>query len=242
MNSGKTSQPAWKRLVIDPATEQQYFTPMERVPLFPLGLVLLPRMPLPLHIFEERYRLMVQECIDRDSAFGVLLHTGTKVQTVGCLARIESVINSYDDGRKDILTVGTERFKVRHMYEEKAYLEGDIELFKDVPENNTPENTMKTLREDAVASLKGFARAAGYNVDDEFLGSLETEELSFLLATTDVFSIEEKQKLLEMRSSAERLRLAARSLSESSHRREMTARIREILGKDDNENIDHIFN
>ena len=67
-----------------------------RIPVFPLGLVLMPRMPLPLHIFEERYRRMIGDCLETDSPFGVLLHTGTTIQTVGCMARIESVINRYD--------------------------------------------------------------------------------------------------------------------------------------------------
>lgn len=214
---------------------------MERVPLFPLGLVLLPRMPLPLHIFEERYRLMVRHCMDTGEPFGILLLTGTTIQNVGCLAAIEHVVNTYDDGRSDILTVGTERFRTRAIYEQKSYLEADIEIFRDAPDSGSPDD-LDALRNEALTHLKDFASHSGYTVDENFLQSLELEELSFLLATTDVFSLEERQQLLELQSTRRRLEIAATALSESSRRRTMASAIRQILGKDDSEDINHFFN
>lgn len=212
-----------------------------RVPVFPLGLVLMPRMPLPLHIFEERYRLMVQQCIDEEGPFGVVLHTGTTLQSVGCLASIENVINHYDDGRLDILTVGTERFRVEAMYEEKAFLEADINPFEDLPISGQHESELHKLTETAMEDLKEFAQIAGYEIDESMLGNLSPEELSFLLSTTDVFSTEEKQQLIELRSTTDRLERAARAIHAGRERRAMTQRIQEILGKDD-EDINHLFN
>ena len=214
---------------------------MNRVPVFPLGLVLMPRMPLPLHIFEERYRLLVARCLEQDEPFGVLLHTGTTVQTVGCLARIDSVINRYDDGRLDILTIGTERFRVTAMHEDQSYLEADIEVFRDAAIPGEEVQAVSDLSRTAIDDLTEFARVAGYDVDTTMLESLEPEELSFLLATTDVFSTEEKQQLIEMRSTPDRMRRAARALDAGRERRAMTQRIREMLGKDE-EDIDHLFN
>lgn len=213
---------------------------MTRVPMFPLGLVLMPRMPLPLHIFEERYRDMVARCLEEDEPFGVLLHTGTTVQSVGCLAQIDSVINQYDDGRLDILTVGTQRFRVTSMHEDLSYLQADIELFTDEPAAEAESANIAELADQAIRDLDEFARVAGYEVDTAMLSGLEPEELSFLLATTDVFSTEERQQLIELRSTAERMRRAARALDAGRERRSMTERIREMLGKDDD--IDHLFN
>ena len=212
-----------------------------RLPMFPLGLVLMPRMPLPLHIFEERYRLMISHCLEEEVPFGVLLHTGTTVQSVGCLASIDSVINRYDDGRLDILTVGTDRFRVAAMHEEKAYLEADVQVFHDDPIPESQHQDVAALSENAMNDLARFAEVAGYEVDTSILENLSLEELSFLLATTDVFSTEEKQQLIELRSTPDRMKRAARALDAGRERRTMAQRIREILGKDD-EDIDHLFN
>ncbi len=207
------------------------------VPLFPLGLVLLPRMPLPLHIFEERYRLLINRCIDEEREFGVVLQTGSNLQTAGCLARIDSVINRYDDGRLDILSLGTQRFHVLSMHETKSYLEADVEFFSDAS-SDTPE-TNESAR-NAIESLKMFAAVAGYEVDFDVIAKLDFEELSFLLATTDVFSVEQKQKMLESTSTDDRLQLTRSVLAESARRRAMTGRIKEIIGGD--ADITHMFN
>ena len=212
-----------------------------RVPVFPLGLVLMPRMPLPLHIFEERYRLMVEHCLEEEEPFGVVLHTGTTIQSVGCLASIENVINRYDDGRVDILTVGTQRVRVRGMHEDKAYLEADVDIFEDLPVSSDHASDLEKLTETAIEDLREFAQMAGYEVDQSMLGDLTPEELSFLLSTTDVFSTEEKQQLIELRSTTDRLERAARAIHAGRERRAMTQRIQEILGKD-NEDINHLFN
>ena len=77
-----------------------------KIPLFPLGLVLLPQMPLPLHIFEERYKLMIGECLEKNEEFGIVYFNGTDIQAIGCTASIHKVVKRYNDGRLDILTRG----------------------------------------------------------------------------------------------------------------------------------------
>lgn len=214
---------------------------MTRLPMFPLGLVLMPRMPLPLHIFEERYRAMIGRCLDEELPFGVLLHTGSTVQTIGCLASIDSVINTYKDGRMDILTVGTERFRVGAMHEAQSYLEADVEVFHDDTIEGDQQTRVGQLASSAIEDLVEFAHEAGYDVDITLLEQLSYEELSFLLATTDVFSTEEKQQLIELRSTADRMQRAARALDAGREKRSMTRRIKTMLGKDD-EDITHLFN
>jgi Lon protease-like protein len=136
---------------------------------------------------------MIGDCLETDSPFGVLLHTGTTIQTVGCMARIESVINRYDDGRLDILTVGTDRFRVSAMHETKVYLEADVDILRDEPLPEELTETISELSEAAMADLAEFcAGSGGTRWTSRFLKDLRPEELSFLLATTDVFSTEEK--------------------------------------------------
>ena len=105
----------------------------QRIPLFPLGVVLLPRMPLPLHIFEERYKEMVARCLDENLPFGVVYASGSRFQSNGCSARIERVLKEYDDGRSDILTLGEHRFTVDQVHEHRSYFEADVSFFEDEP-------------------------------------------------------------------------------------------------------------
>jgi Lon protease-like protein len=109
------------------------------LPIFPLELVLLPEEILPLHIFEERYKLMIGECLAaRESKtgqqeFGVVFARGNEIETVGCCARILNVIRKYNDGRMDIATVGGRRFEILYTDEKRPYLRGGIALFDDDP-------------------------------------------------------------------------------------------------------------
>jgi len=80
----------------------------DRIPLFPLNVVLLPGADLPLHIFEPRYRKMVRDCLDNKTEFGMLLALVDGVAGTGCTAEILEVVKTYNDGRMDILTVGRE--------------------------------------------------------------------------------------------------------------------------------------
>ena len=76
------------------------------IPLFPLGVVLLPQMELPLHIFEERYKVMINECLEQEREFGVVHYDGTDIRSIGCTAKILGVVKHYEDGRMDIVTRG----------------------------------------------------------------------------------------------------------------------------------------
>src|SRR5947208_4835371 len=85
------------------------------LPLFPLDMVLLPGVPLPLHIFEPRYREMISECLAQEKPFGVVRVKEEGVAEIGCTAEIITVTKKYPDGRMDIVTEGRERFEVMHM-------------------------------------------------------------------------------------------------------------------------------
>src|SRR5436190_914530 len=101
---------------------------MERFPLFPLGLVLLPQELVPLHIFEDRYKLMMGECLEREEEFGIVWLSDDGLRDIGCTARITQVIERFDDGRLNILVEGAQPFRLLRRIEDMPFPAGDVEL------------------------------------------------------------------------------------------------------------------
>ena len=102
-----------------------------RIPLFPLDVVLFPGQAVPLHIFEPRYRQMTRHCIDTQSPFGIVFLQDGNVAQTGCSAMIVKVLKEYEDGSSDILTAGQSAFRLVHTYNEKPYLEADVEYLEE---------------------------------------------------------------------------------------------------------------
>src|SRR5271163_2395532 len=105
----------------------------ERIPLFPLNVVLLPGAELPLHIFEPRYREMVKHCLQDKLEFGMLLSLPKGLARVGCTAEIVEVLKREEDGRMDILTVGRAPFRVLEMFTDAPLVEGRVVYLEDQP-------------------------------------------------------------------------------------------------------------
>ena len=169
---------------------------VERFPLFPLGLVLLPQELVPLHIFEERYKTMIGKCLDEEGEFGILWLSDDGLKEVGCSARISRVLERFDDGRLNILVEGGDPFRLLRKIEDLPYPAGDVELLGDADEGDP----------DAAAR----ARQRYADLLEEVTDSRpESDDLSQLdaygmAATLDV-ALEAKQKLLEVRSESGRL-------------------------------------
>jgi Lon protease-like protein len=198
------------------------------IPLFPLGLVLLPRMPLPLHIFEERYKLMIAECIERQAAFGIVFFNGSDIQTTGCTASMLKVLKHYSDGRLDILTHGEKRFVIKEMYDRKPYMEGRVTFFDDVPDENA--GACQQLARSGMALLKQFATIADMQNGYGFSERMDSGSISFVIAGCEGFSQEEKQQFLEMTSTYKRLRKCVAALEKIIERTKITSEIRKIIG------------
>jgi Lon protease-like protein len=109
------------------------------LPLFPLDVVLLPGTPLPLHIFEPRYKEMISECRANDAPFGVVRALDDGVAEVGCTAEIVSVTKEYSDGRLDLVAEGRNRFEVLELNRERSFLQAEILLVPDEPGPPTEE-------------------------------------------------------------------------------------------------------
>jgi Lon protease-like protein len=201
---------------------------MNRIPLFPLGLVLLPGMSLPLHIFEERYKLMISECLAADTPFGLVFFDGRSIRSIGCMARVYRVLHRYEDGRMDILTRGEQRFFIHETIEEKPYMEAQVVFFDDeaAPASENPAEVLRN----AHAALRQMEDAG---LPEEIMeeGALtDPRELAFAIAALEGFSHEERQRFLEMTSTAERLQKCVEVLGRIAERARLTIKIQKIIG------------
>ncbi|HEV2426162.1 MAG TPA: LON peptidase substrate-binding domain-containing protein [Terriglobia bacterium] len=177
------------------------------LPLFLLEIVLVPDEVVPLHIFEERYKEMIGECLEKrerapdEAEFGVVYLRGKQAQRVGCTARIKDVIRRHDDGRMDILAVGQRRFEVLFTNDRKPYLRAAVEFFDDeetaVPDKSQVDRARSLFR-DVLQRLEITADPAG--LEREF------RRLSFQIAAALPIGPEFKQQVLVMRDERERLR------------------------------------
>jgi len=168
-----------------------------RIPLFPLNTVLFPGAALPLHVFEERYREMVGECLAQDKPFGVVRADEEQMSIVGCTAKILRVVQRYDDGRMDILCEGGERFEIEGLDESRAFLQADVEFFEDEGARSTRDD-----REDCAALHFATLQMAGLQLPAMHLDL--NAPVAFQLADALPSDLGFKQQLLASRSDADR--------------------------------------
>ena len=175
----------------------------ERIPLFPLNVVLLPGATLPLHIFEHRYRQMVRRCVEDQCEFGILLAAPKGIVRVGCTAQVTEVIKRYNDGRMDIVTVGRSPFRITQLlnpndYADDQLLEGEVDFLDDRDTRIDARMQKELLRLYEVCHTLLFDDYP-HNVATE-----DAESLSFLVASTLPLDLLWKQQILELRSENDR--------------------------------------
>jgi len=167
------------------------------LPLFPLDVVLLPGTPIPLHIFEPRYREMIGECMAQKTAFGIVRAKEDGIAEIGCTAEILDVTKRYDDGRMDILCEGRRRFEVMGLNEERTFLQAEVTYFDDDPGSDPSDQVNEALR-----LYLDLIRLLDSDADAPEAG---TPQLSFQLAAPMPLDLDFKQALLGMRSERERI-------------------------------------
>ncbi len=186
---------------------------IDRLPLFPLPLVMLPNEILPLHIFEDRYQQMLKDVEATNKMFGVLLFEPVEdfierpsTGTIGCVAEIRDT-DMLDDGRANIVTLGVVRFRlIDYIDDGEPYLVGDIEYFED---EDTDDIETEPLADEVFDLFQRIAKAAFKmsggrgRLPDIHRG--DAEQLSFLVTAAFNFENELKYELLKMTSTAERL-------------------------------------
>jgi Lon protease-like protein len=170
---------------------------LDRIPLFPLNVVLLPGADLPLHIFEPRYRQMVKSCLENKTEFGMLLSLPKGVARVGCTAEILEVVKRYPDGRMDILTVGRSPFRVIELYEDNPLLEGHVDYLED-RDTSCDLRLRRELVELYETCYTLLFSDYPKNIADD------PDMLSFVIASTLPMDLLWKQQILESRSEDDR--------------------------------------
>ena len=185
-------------------------------PLFPLAMVALPSEVVPLHIFEERYKTMIGDCLDAESEFGIVWLADDGLRPIGCACEITEVLERMDDGRMNILTRGTRPFRVVERQDELAYPAGEVEFLED-REESVDSGTMQTARE-TYADL--VEQATDRRPDDDELAAMGAYDMA---ATVD-FGLEAKQGLLDLRSENARLRLVTRLFRAAARRLDFVER------------------
>jgi Lon protease-like protein len=166
--------------------------------LFPLELVLLPGERVPLHIFEDRYRELIGECLSEGVGFGLILENEDGLREVGTTTAVVELIDTFDDGRMNVLVEGRERFRVLELTEGRSFLTAEIEPLEDDGEQPSADETDR-----AVALFRRLVTVA--EADEVEEPRADSPLLSFELASRVDFGHDLKQELLELRS--ERLRL-----------------------------------
>lgn len=170
---------------------------MNLLPIFPLDLVLFPGAPLPLHIFEPRYKEMIADCIAQKMAFGVARAKESAVAEVGCTAVILNVAKQYDDGRMDIAAEGVRRFTIADLNHDRDFLQAEVAYFDDdepLQARQTDQDTALQLHEQLFETL-----------DQEYDLDASKPMLSFQLVNVLPVDLDFKQSMLEMKSEQERL-------------------------------------
>jgi Lon protease-like protein len=197
-------------------------------PLFPLGLVAVPGESVPLHVFEDRYRRMIEQCLSAEPGspgheFGIVWLSDEELKDVGCACEIARVLERMDDGRLNILARGTRPFRLLERQDDLPYPAGVVEFLLD--DEGEGGAAFDEADEVASASARELYRELVEQATDRQLGEDELNEMSaYEMAATVEFTKEAKQELLELRSEPARLRLLALLLRAAIKRLELIDR------------------
>jgi ATP-dependent Lon protease len=208
---------------------------VSELPLFPLPIVLFPGVPLPLHIFEPRYRQMLEDIRGNNNLFGLsyledaLENEIPPAGHVGCVAEVTET-QTLPDGRSNILTQGVIRYRVEKYVERgDEYLVAQVSFFEDEPEDSD------ALRASAAEVAALFTRIASAvrKINDERanlpdISETEPQKLSFLVAAAVELDTDVKQQLLQMRSTSERLNRLSETLALVVGNYEERARVHDL--------------
>jgi len=188
-------------------------------PLFPLGIVALPSEVVPLHIFEERFKTMIGECLERESEFGIVWLSDDGLRPIGCAVEIDEVLDRLEEGRMNILTRGTRPFRIVARQEDLAYPAGEVEFLVD-----KTEPVDSRLLDEAHETYAALVEQATDRPPET--GELAPMGAYDMAATVD-FGLDAKQGLLDLRSENARLRLVTRLFRAASKRLDFIERAQE---------------
>lgn len=186
------------------------------LPLFPLETVLLPGQRMALHIYEERYKEMIGECVATGGSFGIVRAVGRGIARRGCAATVEKILKRYDDGRLDIAAVGEQPFEIVELDDERSYLRAQVRWYEDEPGTMAPEG----LTREAATAWAELNRLKGGEEEEApetgFEMALISEDLDF------------RQSVLELRSDAERMELVLEHLRKETRNERVRLEMKKV--------------
>ena len=186
----------------------------ERIPLFPLAIVLLPQSQVPLHIFEDRYKKMVDECLENGTTFGINFIEDSKLHSIGCTARVAEVVKRYPDGQLDIITEGLRRYQIVSVdnSDPQDLLYAQVKWITDRDEPRDQE-----LAGEAISLFNELCEVA-------YIGTIDSLDISewvqddrlpsFAIAQKSGLEADQRQALLGITSENERLSILRNFLSQ----------------------------
>ena len=177
---------------------------MPELGLFPLGIVLLPTEQIPLHIFEDRYQELIGECLEHEREFGLVYADEDGLREIGTRAAVTEVLDRFEDGRLNIVVKGRDRFRLLELTTGRLFQTGVVELVDEEPDPPDPD--------DAARALELFRRLVELTGADVEPPPQDAAQLSFELAGRFEFAPELKQRLLQLMSERERVKLLAELL------------------------------
>lgn len=172
--------------------------PMDSLPLFPLDVVLYPDEVLPLHIFEDRYKEMIDRAMAQDTPFGIVLQVDGKLKEVGCTARVSKVTETFEDGSKNIIVTGQERFRIAQVHHHHAWLTADVEPVLDLRASPDP-----AMVDRLIAQHIKLLELAGRTPSPSLYEN--RDRLSFFVAHNAGLTLDQKQDVLETRAESMRV-------------------------------------
>ena len=182
---------------------------MAELGLFPLGIVLLPTEQIPLHIFEDRYQELIGECLEQEREFGLVYADEEGLREIGTRAAVTEVLDHFDDGRLNIVVEGRDRFRLVELTSGRSFQTGLVELVDEEPDPPDPD--------DASRALELFRRLVDLTGAEVEAPPPDTVQLSFELAGRFEFAPELKQRLLQLMSERERVKLLAELLTAAAN-------------------------
>jgi Lon protease-like protein len=203
-----------------------------RIPLFPLGVVLFPTSRVPLHIFEDRYKKLIEESLKHHSTFGINYVEEDKLHSIGCTAQIADVIKRYPDGKLDVITEGIRRYEIVKFEQgpENELSYATVRWIEDIPEERD-----KHLADEAIELFNELCEIAYKGTIDALDASMwgATDQLpSFAIAQKSGLEADQRQALLSITSENERLGILKNFLSQLLPRVKEIETINDLIRND----------
>ena len=198
-----------------------------QIPIFPIALVIYPNSKYPLHIFEERYKILINKCLADNSGFGIVSKIGETISEVGVYVEVSNVTKIYESGELDIVVKGTWRFKrLELIMHPDGYYLSDVNKVTDTDTEDVNYNLFFALKQ----RVQEMLRLANFSVNQGFWDALERTNLkSFKIAEKSGLSILQQQELLTIPSENKRLSYLLEHFGRLEEKLEENRMMREII-------------